>query len=277
MRTPILSSHFKPVRVAAAAPRRHKFGEPAQHRIVRRSAAGYALIMVLLVVIGVSLATTVAVRQQTLEQQREREMDLLFAGQQFRNALASYAAVSRSNSSNPRPRTLDELLLDNRSPVPLRHLRRIYVDPMTGKADWILEMVQGRIVGVHSSSGKAPLQRTGFPDGMATFSDAQSYRDWRFMAEGYATNAATTQVSAQAAANPSAAPGESSSAPASGNPTAAPAAVDPFAATVAQCSAPYSADVQACYTDRTPGTDPSKCAAGFRNLIRDCIAAANTH
>ena len=54
---------------------------------------------------------------------------------------------------------------------------------MTGKPGWGLTRDEsGGIVGVHSLSGGAPLKKSGFRPGREGFADAQSYRDWVFLA-----------------------------------------------------------------------------------------------
>jgi type II secretory pathway pseudopilin PulG len=145
-----------------------------------RQSAGYALVMALLLLVLASLAVTLAVQKAQTEAQREREAELLFVGNQFRQAIRAYALAPGLPAQYPE--TLEDLLVDKRWPVTRRYLRRIFPDPMTGRADWELDKAQGRIVGVHSASGRAPLRHAGFSLDDAAFEQAQTYADWRFSA-----------------------------------------------------------------------------------------------
>src|SRR5262245_44395213 len=92
----------------------------------------YLGILIAMALFGVALAATGEVWRTTA--QREREQELLFVGNQFRTAFMNYYA--NTPAGKPRfPRTLDDLVEDSRFPVPRRHLRRVYADPMTGKPD----------------------------------------------------------------------------------------------------------------------------------------------
>lgn len=144
------------------------------------TAGGYALIAALILVIMASLATTVAVNSAQLDAQRERELQLLFVGNQFRNALASYYA-SGAGGVTQFPETLQQLLIDERWPQARHHLRKLWSDPITNSPDWVLVRSQGRIVGVHSRSTAAPLKRANFGEGN-DFAQAKSYADWVFAA-----------------------------------------------------------------------------------------------
>jgi hypothetical protein len=58
----------------------------------------------------------------------------------------------------------------------------VFPDPITGTTRWgLVRLPDGGIVGVHSLSERAPLQRASLGRGLA-FPDAKSYRDWRFIA-----------------------------------------------------------------------------------------------
>jgi type II secretory pathway pseudopilin PulG len=112
--------------------------------------------------------------------QREKEQELIFVGNQFRQAIRAYyeqtpGAVKRF------PQKLDELVLDPRHPMPVRHLRRLYADPMTGKPDWgVVIAPQGGIMGVHSLSQAAPIKSGRFAVRDSLLEGAASYSQWQF-------------------------------------------------------------------------------------------------
>jgi type II secretory pathway pseudopilin PulG len=185
-----------------------------------RRQRGFTYIWVLLMVALMGVGMTVAADVQTTLSQRDREKELLAIGRQYRSALASYYAArppalalgpqtgmgagqpvsglppaaggapvpvngvppAAGSLSDPRgyPGSLEELLKDERFPGVRRHLRKIFVDPMTGKAEWGLVQVAGRIVGVHSLSTAVPIKQAGFESEDQTFSGAQSYAEWVF-------------------------------------------------------------------------------------------------
>ena len=109
----------------------------------------------------------------------EKEKQLLFVGAEFRDAINSYYA-STPDAAKVYPASLNDLLLDNRMPNIKRHLRKIYLDPMTGKADWGFVTQQGRIVGIYSHSSLVPYKRKGFNVKEAKFAVAKNYQEWIF-------------------------------------------------------------------------------------------------
>lgn len=128
---------------------------------------------------GVALAAMGVV--WSTERQRQREQELLFVGQQFREAIASY--YERSPGMVKRyPAKLDDLLKDNRFLTVRRHLRQIYPDPMTGMREWgLIAAPEGGIMGVHSLSTTASIKRAGFPAELADLEGKSSYAEWRFI------------------------------------------------------------------------------------------------
>jgi hypothetical protein len=113
---------------------------------------------------------------------REKENELLFAGNQIRQALNQYYAHSPPKAQR-HPLQLEDLLQDPRRPAQARYLRRIYPDPVTGKAEWgIIRGAGGEIHGVHSLSEQLPLKQSGFARADRNFSGAQKYSQWVFMA-----------------------------------------------------------------------------------------------
>jgi len=143
---------------------------------------GYALVIALIAVVIASLAASLVIQNAQTKARRERETQLLWAGLQIRDALASYKSASPQGAPNL-PLRLEDLVEDKRFPVPRRHLRQIYPDPMTGKQDWELIRLGERIVGVHSRSTERPLKKGNFPPGAGDFSSAGSYADWRFVVQ----------------------------------------------------------------------------------------------
>jgi len=143
---------------------------------------GYALITALILLVLATLAAGIATQYAQIEVQRERERQLLFVGEQFRAAIIRYNATPGTNGVHEYPKTLEDLLEDHRQLATVRHLRRLYQDPMTGGIDWVLELQGDRIIGVHSRSNGTPLIRSGFSELESRFASASTYTDWRFLA-----------------------------------------------------------------------------------------------
>jgi type II secretory pathway pseudopilin PulG len=111
--------------------------------------------------------------------QREKERELLFVGNQFRDAIASY--YNKSPGAKVYPKKLDDLLEDKRFPMPQRHLRRVYRDPMTGGTEWgMVEAPGGGFMGVYSKSEETPVKSGNFSAKDAAFEDAENYTKWTF-------------------------------------------------------------------------------------------------
>lgn len=140
---------------------------------------GSALILVLVLVVVLGLAAGIAGQSWQSLMQRAREAELLWRGQQYRQAIGSYYQV-RQGTGKMYPASLKDLAKDPRFPDTVRHLRRLYDDPMT-KGDW--ELVKGpgdQIIGVRSSSSLKPFQQDGFPPELESFRNKDSYREWEF-------------------------------------------------------------------------------------------------
>jgi type II secretory pathway pseudopilin PulG len=151
--------------------------------------AGFTYLAMLLAVavIGIGLAATSEVWVQS--RQREKEQELLFVGNQFRQAIGLYYRNS-SDQLTPGvayPKKLEDLLEDKRGVVTKRHLRRLYADPLTGKTDWGLIPIKApdgdRIMGVYSKSQMTPIKTAGFRERDKTFEGANHFSDWKFFYE----------------------------------------------------------------------------------------------
>jgi hypothetical protein len=80
--------------------------------------------------------------------------------------------------------SLQELLRDTRFPNPRRHLRKIFVDPVSGRAEWGLVRAGegGRILGVFSLSQAQPLKLAKFDARFPGFENREHVSEWKFMA-----------------------------------------------------------------------------------------------
>jgi type II secretory pathway pseudopilin PulG len=146
-------------------------------RVSAVSERGFTYIGLLVAVVILGLLLTIVGRMWTTTVQREREAQLLWVGDAYRAAIGSYY-----RHGGRYPETLQQLLQDDRSPVPVRHLRQLYPDPMTGTADWtLIPAPDGHISGVASRSLSVPIKRKGFDLVDAIFADTDCYCDWQFI------------------------------------------------------------------------------------------------
>ena len=118
---------------------------------VRQRGFSYLLLLFAVAALGIASAAT-SLMWSTLSQ-TERERELLFIGGEFSRALQRYYDASPVEPKRY-PATLQELLEDRRQQGVQRHLRKIYVDPMTRSQDWGLVISGGQIRAVYSRSEK---------------------------------------------------------------------------------------------------------------------------
>ena len=145
---------------------------------------GMALLAVLLFVAATGLAAAALLAFGSSVHRRQAEAALLDVGQELADALESYRRMTPAGMPY-QPAKLEELLLDSRFPGRVRHLRKIYADPISGSQRWglYLDPQTGRIAGIHSLSDLAPQKRANFPLRMARLAGKSVYSDWLFTAE----------------------------------------------------------------------------------------------
>ena len=147
-----------------------------------RAQAGFGFLGLLFLLAGLGVALAAVGTVWSTAAQREKEQDLLFIGDQYRRAIESFWKIPLPPGTPRRlPRNFDELLLDPRFPNTVRHLRRVWRDPVTGTAEWgLVKEADGGFSGVYSLSDRRTLKSGNFPPAYADFQEASSYRDWVF-------------------------------------------------------------------------------------------------
>lgn len=157
-----------------------------------QSGVTYIGVLVLVALMGITAA--VAADVWHTGQKRENERQLLFIGNQFRQAIGHYYDHS-PGPAKTFPRNLGDLLRDPRTPGVARHLRRIYPDPMTGSEEWgLVRGPSGEILGVFSRSEAIPLKKANFRKADASFENKERYSEWTFV---YTPARSSTSTSGQ--------------------------------------------------------------------------------
>lgn len=100
--------------------------------MIKPAQQGFVYLWALYTVALAGIAMAAAAHVWQAKSLREKEAELMFIGEQFRLAIKSY----QSTGTKQFPKTLEDLVEDKRTPNVVRHLRRIYVDPMTNTTEW---------------------------------------------------------------------------------------------------------------------------------------------
>jgi len=168
---------------------------------VRVQQRGFAYLTILFVVAIMTAGLAVVGQVWQTVAAREREADLLHVGNEYRKAIERYYLTGNVRQY---PKNLTDLLKDPRQPGTVRHLRRIYPDPITGGMEWgLVKAPDGGFAGVYSLSEDAPLKTGNFAVRDASFEGKGKYSDWQF---AYAPAAVATAAPGATPAAPGAAP-----------------------------------------------------------------------
>lgn len=139
----------------------------------------YIGLLLLIAIMNITLAMTASL--WSFDLQREKERELLFAGNQFRQAIGLYYEQSPGTVKRY-PRQLDALIRDDRYLTVQRYLRQIYRDPMTGETDWqLVPAPDGGIMGVYSNSDKSAIKTGNFSHVDRMFAGKTKYAEWMFV------------------------------------------------------------------------------------------------
>lgn len=151
-----------------------------RHTTHRQRGFTYLGLIILVAILG--MVGAAGLKLGSLLQRQAAEQALLDIGAQFSDALYSYAAATPPGQPQ-QPPTLEALLRDPRVPQLRRHLRRRFVDPITGRADWGLVYQPGSngIIGVHSLSVDKPLKVGNFETRFADLEGKEKLSEWVFL------------------------------------------------------------------------------------------------
>ncbi len=142
---------------------------------------GFTYVAALFLVALLSLLSLMAVEQWRTVEQREKEKELLFVGEQYRHAIQLYYELS-PGSVKKYPATLTDLLQDKRATRIIRPLRQLFLDPMNSSPQWgIVEAPGGGIMGIYSLSAAMPIKQDGFTVEEAEFTGQATYQGWKFI------------------------------------------------------------------------------------------------
>lgn len=146
-----------------------------------RRAGGFTYFIVLNLIAVTGIGAAALGTMWHTAAQREKERELLAIGGEFRRAIGAFYAVA-VEGRRQYPRSLDDLLRDQRFPGVRRYLRRIYVDPVTNNDEWgLVRAPDGGIMGVYSLSDARPLKTGAFSTVDRDFEGAEHYSDWQFV------------------------------------------------------------------------------------------------
>ncbi|TKS60528.1 MAG: hypothetical protein EWM72_01262 [Nitrospira sp.] len=151
---------------------------PINQASLKRGECGFSYIMLMIAIVIMGVAMSVAARQWKTMVQRELEADLLAKGIEIQNALALYSTSIKAGRVMPGevyPPTLADL---TRLPKPF--LRKVYLDPV-GHGEWeLVRAPTGGIMGVRSKSKSRPIKQHNFPLAVRHFDGKPTHYDWVF-------------------------------------------------------------------------------------------------
>ena len=151
----------------------------------KRRSGGFTYLSLIILVAIIGLVSASALKLGSVLQRSRAEQELLDIGAAFGDALQSYANATPAGFP-PQPPSLKELLKDPRFPTVRRHLRKVFVDPMTGKAEWGITYLGDKVgvLAVYSLSDAKPVKIGNFPQRFQGLAGKQKISEWRFAATG---------------------------------------------------------------------------------------------
>jgi type II secretory pathway pseudopilin PulG len=148
-----------------------------------RQQAGFTYVGLVVFVAILGLVGAATLKVDGLLRRAAAEQELLEIGAAYSAALRSYAAAT-PRGSTPVPPTLQDLLKDPRFPGTRRHLRKLFVDPVTGGAEWGIVYLGDKtgVLAIHSLSQARPLKVANFDARFVGFENREHLSEWKFSA-----------------------------------------------------------------------------------------------
>jgi type II secretory pathway pseudopilin PulG len=152
---------------------------------IHRTQQGFTYLGLIILVTIIGLVAVSSLQVGAIVQRRQAEEELLAIGREYYDALNRYSEATPAGQS-PYPGRLEDLLVDPRFPNIRHHLRRLYIDPITGNNEW--GVVFGRtasgqgIIGIHSLSDAPTIKRDNFNAPFEYLKDKKIYSEWVFSA-----------------------------------------------------------------------------------------------
>lgn len=200
-----------------------------------RHQAGFTYVGLIVLVAIIGLVGAATLKADSLLRRAAAEQELLEIGAAFSAALTSYAEAT-PRGQLPQPPSLEELLKDPRFPGTRRHLRKIFVDPVTGKAEWgIVWLNKGNgtkgsggsgVLAVYSLSEAKPLKQANFDARFQNFENRRHLSEWKFAVIGRGVAQAQAQIQPPQPGQANVQPGQPGQ-PAFGQPAQKPAEPQP--------------------------------------------------
>ena len=144
---------------------------------------GFTYIFALTIVMIMGIMLGMVGQSWKMLMQREREKELIFRGCQIKEAIERWYAQKPGQRAVTPLSDLNFLVNDPHQQQTVQRLRRLYEDPMTGKADWrIIKDPNKGITGVASTSDETPI-KSDFTDipSLANLSGRKKYSEWEFV------------------------------------------------------------------------------------------------
>jgi type II secretory pathway pseudopilin PulG len=169
--------------VLQASPKMEQSMPTGKHLPMASAERGFTLLAVMAAMFMLALGTQRVMSVVSQQAHREREAELLQIGAAFAQAIGAYYESSPGTVKRW-PMSLKDLEDDKRFVGIRRHVRQVYMDPITRSENWgLVRANDGGIAGVYSLSDAVPIRSGALTVGDVRLPAASRYADWQFVYE----------------------------------------------------------------------------------------------